>query len=97
MLEGVQTGYYWTEYMKTGIYIEISDNGYGVNYRRVHNGELGDQIGQAILKEVYDENQGNKVAGIELTDVNGYPTGETFKLRDFQMSGNLRWLGGLQL
>lgn len=91
MLEGRQYGYLWTEPGVNGIYIEITDGGYGVDFQRIVNGQRDPYVGMAILRDVYDTRQGTMVPGIELTDVTGNPTGERYKLSDFEIYGNLRY------
>ncbi|MNW28187.1 hypothetical protein D3C74_50070 [compost metagenome] len=87
--KGKQSGYYWTTPLKDGIYIEITDGGFGVNFKRIRGGEIDSRFSIAILKDVYDENNGCMVAGVALTDATGEPTGEVYKMRDFQITGNI--------
>lgn len=89
--KGKQTGYLWTDGTgMNGLYIEVEEYGTGVDFCRIANGQREMVMRPAILKDVYDERQGNMVSGIWLTDATGQPTGEKYKMRDFQMSGNLQ-------
>lgn len=91
MYKGKQTGYLWTDGTgQNGIYIEINEYGTGVDFCKITDGQRDIMMQPAILKEVYDERQGNTVSGVWLVDARGEPTGEKYKLRDFQMSGNLQ-------
>lgn len=90
MLSGKQTGMLWTKAGTDGIEITIQEGGYGYDYVKVVNGERQPSA-MATYKDVYDERQGCYVPGIVLLDQRGDPTEEVYKLRDFQMSGNLTY------
>lgn len=90
MLNGKQTGMLWTKAGTDGVEINVHEGGYGYDYVKIVNGQRQDG-GIASFREVYDQNQGCMVPGIVLLDVRGEPTDEVYKLRDFQMSGNLSW------
>jgi hypothetical protein len=90
MLSGKQTGILWTKPGTDGIEITVHEGGYGYDYVKIVNGQRLEG-GIATYKEVYDQNQGCDVPGIELLDSRGQPTGEVYKLRDFHMSGNLSY------
>lgn len=72
-----------------GLRIEFTDEGYGVRVTRVANGVPSQDYTVETVKDVYDPRQGNMVSGFEISDARGYPTGEVYLIRDFQMSGNL--------
>lgn len=72
-----------------GLYIEMTDSGYGVKYRRVKEGVHATEFNVVSVRDVFDERQGNYVSGFEIHDARGYPTGEVYKLSDFTMSGNI--------
>jgi hypothetical protein len=90
MLQGRQTGILWTNPGKDGIEIVVHEGGYAYDYVRIKGGQR-EEGGFASYKDVYDERQGCDVPGVVLLDRHGAPTGETFKLSDFHMSGNLTW------
>lgn len=74
---------------QNGARIEITDGGFGVKFQRIINGQLQEDTYYETIKDIYDERQGSYVLGFELHDASGRPTGEAYKLNDFQLSGNL--------
>lgn len=71
-----------------GIHIELDGDGFGVKFQRIVNNELQEYAQYFEISEVYDPNQGNKVAGFIVYDMNGNPTGEEYRLNEFDMEGN---------
>lgn len=92
MLQGKQTGIF-IDGQGNGLKIEITSDGLGVRWQRIVNNNLQPFMEHQLstIKEVYDDRTGLYVAGFELYDVTGNPTGEIYKLNQFEISGNLSY------
>lgn len=92
MLQGKQTGIY-IDGEGNGLKIQITADGFGVMWQRIFNHELQPFMDHQVstIKDVYDSRTGAYVSGFELMDVSGNPTGEIYRLNQFEMSGNLSY------
>lgn len=95
MLQGRQTGML-IDNEGNGLRIMLTSDGYGVQWQRIINNVrqpiLDHQI--STVKDVYDSRQGSHVAGFELMDSRGNPTGEVYRLNEFDLEGNISYGGG---
>jgi len=99
MLQGNQVGTLMTEETK-GIQVMITSGGISVFYRNIEGNmepsfRPEDYSGLAMFKDIYDQRQGNLVAGILLCTANGYPIeGQHYPVNEFTWSGNISYGGG---
>ncbi len=84
-----------------GVQVIITAGGLSVLYRTIENGnksisyKMDDYLGLAMFKDIYDNRQGNLVAGIQLCDVKGFPLeGQHYPVNEFTWSGNISYGGG---